>query len=97
MTKTERCRLLVKQMGRAALIERLGVASSTVSTQINRGWLPARWYAVCDDLSGRAGIDCPRDLFSWQDTKPGGDGVTVANASKGEAQWAKKARKSVTR
>lgn len=45
---------------------RLGVGHRSIRLARERGVFPASWYPVIADLCDEAGLDCPRDAFTFK-------------------------------
>lgn len=57
---------MANTLGRAEIARRVGVGSSTVSTQLERGHFPASWFDVMEVMCVEKGEKCPRRLFNFK-------------------------------
>lgn len=60
-------------LGRRQIADRLGVGETAVSNAVVRGWFPATWFFVLQDMCREEGLDCPPWLFKMKGSTPNVD------------------------
>ena len=59
-------RKIADTLGRKAIAERLDVGETAVSNAVVRGWFPATWSKLLEQMCEDAGIDCPPAVFKMR-------------------------------
>ena len=59
-------RAIVEQVGRDAIIKRVGVTSPAITNAINEDMFPAAWFEEMESLCAEDGVICPRSLFAFR-------------------------------
>ena len=56
-------RYIADQLGRKELAARLDVGETAVSNAVVRGFFPATWHVLLEQMCRKAGLECPPSLF----------------------------------
>src|SRR6056297_748356 len=59
---------IADRLGRKSIAERLGVGETAVSNAVVRGWFPATWSYLLEQMCNEEGIECPPALFRMRGT-----------------------------
>lgn len=61
---------IADRLGRKNMAERLEVGETAVSNAVVRGWFPATWSYLLNEMCGEQGVECPPALFRMRGATP---------------------------
>lgn len=63
----DKLRAFANSLGRLTMMSALGlVSASAITNAIRNGGFPADWFDVAERLAAKAGVECPREFFSFK-------------------------------
>jgi len=72
MEKNLTVKLMIEQIGRAALVERgENITQQAVSRALKDELIPASWYPVVRDMCREISIECPDKFFRFDGVRKG--------------------------